>query len=125
MSGRKTKSYRDLIVWQKSILLVKEIYILTDNFPDDERFGLTSQMRRSAISIPSNIAEGRYRGTRKDYTNFLRIAYASGAELETQKIIAKMLPKTCHLYYSSIDSLLEEVMKMLNTMINKLKAITY
>lgn len=122
MQGGKIKTYRDLIVWQKAILLVKEVYLLTDSFPKDERFGLTSQMRRSAISIPSNIAEGRYRGTRKDYTNFLRIAFASGAELETQKIIAKMLPRTKDLNYDKIDSLLNEVMKMLNTMINKLKA---
>lgn len=122
MQGGVIKTYRDLIVWQKAILLVKEIYLLTDNFPKEELFGLTSQMRRCAISIPSNIAEGRYRSSRKDFSNFLRIAYASGAELETQKIIAKMLPKTKDLQYDKIDLLLNEIMKILNTMIQKLKA---
>lgn len=116
MSG----SYKDLIVWQKAIEIVVFIYEVTDHFPREEQFGLISQMRRSAISIASNIAEGRYRGTRKDYRNFLRIAFGSGAELETQIVVAKKLSKTKHLDYSKIDAPLEEVMKMLNAMIQKL-----
>ncbi len=87
----KKESYRDLIVWQKSLVLVKLVYELTNRFPDSEKFGLVSQMRRSAVSIPSNIAEGRYRGTKKDYCQFLTIAFASGAELETQVEIAVMI----------------------------------
>lgn len=114
-------SYRDLIVWQRSMELVVEIYKLTDNFPREETYGLTLQIRRSAVSIPSNIAEGRHRGTRKDFLQFLRIAYASGAELETQIEIAKRLPKTKELNYEEIDRLLEEVMKMLNSIIKKLR----
>ncbi|OGI95517.1 hypothetical protein A2917_03105 [Candidatus Nomurabacteria bacterium RIFCSPLOWO2_01_FULL_42_17] len=115
-------SYKDLIVWQKSIELVICVYELTEKFPREEIYGLTSQIRRSVVSIPSNIAEGRRRGTRADYLHFLRMSYGSGAELETQLIIARKLPKTIKLDYNKIDSLLEEVMKMLNAMLNKLQA---
>jgi four helix bundle protein len=101
--------------------LVTAIYQLTEKYPAEEIYGLTSQTRRSAVSIPSNIAEGRYRGTRKDYLQFLRISYGSGAELETQIEIGKRLNKTRKLDYMKVDSLLQEVMKMLNAMINKLK----
>jgi four helix bundle protein len=71
--------------------LVEAVYKLTDTLPKDEKYGLISQMRRSAVSIPSNIAEGRYRGSRKDYANFLRTAFGSGAELETQLEICKRI----------------------------------
>ncbi len=108
------KTYKDLIVWQKSILLAQEIYSLTEKFPKEEIFGLTSQMRRSAVSIPSNIAEGKMRGSAAEFKRFLSIAFASGAELETQILISKKLPKTEKLNYNVSDSLLEEVMKMLN-----------
>ncbi|MFQ5586087.1 MAG: four helix bundle protein, partial [Thermodesulfobacteriota bacterium] len=91
--------------------LVVNVYELTEQFPREEIYGLTSQMRRSAISIPSNIAEGRFRGTKKDYVQFLRISYGSGAELETQIEISKRLSKTKNLHYSRGDSLLEETMK--------------
>ncbi len=76
------ESYRDLKVWQRGMSLALEIYKITRRFPKEEKFGLVSQMRRAAISIPSNIAEGKYRSTRKDFTQFLKIAYSSGAELE-------------------------------------------
>ena len=109
-------SYKELTVWQRSIELVVALYKLTEGFPKEEIYGLTAQMRRSAISIPSNIAEGRFRSTRKDFLNFINIAYASGAELETQVEIAKRLPKTKNLEYSKVDVLLNEVMRMLNTM---------
>ena len=115
-------TYRDLIVWQRAIELVTEIYQLTEIFPKEEIYGITSQMRRAAVSIPSNIAEGRVRGTRKDFTHFLIISYGSGAELETQIEIAKRLPKTKGLDYFKSDQLLGEIMKMLNSMIGKLRA---
>jgi len=115
-------SYKDLTVWQKAMELVIEVYLLTEKFPKEELYGLTSQMRRSAISIPSNIAEGRLRGYRKEYRQFLLSAYSSGGELETQIEIAKKLPKTKTLNYSKVDSLLNEVMKMLNKMITTLKS---
>lgn len=89
MPGKKT--FRDLIVWQKAIQLTKDIYQTTQHLPDVERFGLTAQMRRAAVSIPSNIAEGNARNTRKDYLHFLTVARGSLAELETQLIIAQEL----------------------------------
>ncbi|MGI9174065.1 MAG: four helix bundle protein [Rhodothermales bacterium] len=92
MSKRKpVGSYRDLEVWQRGMDLVESIYTLTKPFPADERFGLTAQLRRAAIAIPSNIAEGWGRGTRKDYVHFLRIARSSLLEVETQIIVAHRL----------------------------------
>ena len=113
-------SYKDLIVWQKSIKLVAATYELTENFPKEERYGLSSQMRRAAVSIPSNIAEGRGRGTRKDYINFLRIAFGSASELESQIITVKILPFGKNLDYNLIEKLLNEVIKMLYSMIIKM-----
>src|SRR3989338_7084511 len=83
------KSYKQLVVWQRSIELVNEIYRITQNFPTIEKFGLVSQMRRCAVSIPSNIAEGYKRRKVGEYLHFLGIADASSAELETQLIISK------------------------------------
>ena len=100
---------------------VVAVYELTDKFPKEELYGLTSQIRRSAVSIPSNIAEGRYRGYKKEFIHFLRTAYGSGAELETQIEIAKRLPKTKKLDYKEVDILLDEEMRMLNAMLKKLK----
>src|SRR3989344_109347 len=118
----KIDSYNKLIVWQKSIELVTEIYTLTNKFPTSELYGLTSQMRRSAISIPSNIAEGRRRGTRKDFRSFLLNTYGSGAELETHIEIAKRLPFGEKLNYQKIENLLDEIMRMLNRMIFNLQS---
>lgn len=115
-------TYKDLIVWQKSLDLVGEVYRVTEYFPKEEIYGLTSQMRRAAISIPSNIAEGRRRGTRKDYKNFLQISFGSGAELETQIEIAKRLVFDKKVNYDSLEMLLNEVMRMLNKMISTLQA---
>jgi four helix bundle protein len=114
------KTYQDLVVWQKSIELVVSIYKLVVEFPKEEIFGLTSQIKRAAVSVPSNIAEGKMRGGEVEFKRFLLIALASGAELETQLIIAKKLPKTAKLDYNRVDSLLEEVMKMLNKLISQL-----
>ncbi len=113
-------TYKDLIVWQRSVELVVAVHELTDNFPSEEKFGLISQMRKAAVSIPSNIAEGRRRGTRKDYLSFLRIAYGSGSELETQIEISKRLPKTSALDYKKVDNLLNEIMRMLHSMLKKM-----
>lgn len=79
----QTKSFKDLIVWQKSYRLVSETYKITKDFPREERYGLAQQMRRAAISIPSNIAEGYGRSHRAEYKQFLSMAYGSLAELET------------------------------------------
>ena len=113
-------SYKDLIVWQRAMELVISVYKLTENFPKDEVYGLTSQMKRCSVSIPSNIAEGRRRGSKKDYRQFLIIAYSSGAGLETQIEIAKKLPFGLNLDFIHADRLLDETMKMLNKMINNL-----
>ena len=111
-------SYKDLIVWQKGVGLTKEIYTLTRKFPVEERFGLVSQMRRSAVSVPSNIAEGRGRTSRKDFVHFLRIANGSAMELETQVIIAKDIYSKID--FSKAENLLIEIQKMLSVMIKKL-----
>jgi four helix bundle protein len=84
----KIESYRDLEVWQRAFELSLAVYDATQQMPADERFGLTSQIRRSAVSVPSNIAEGFGRGSRVDYTRFLKIARGSLYELETQLLIA-------------------------------------
>jgi len=115
--SQKPVTYKDLIVWQKSIELVTFIYELTEQFPAEEKFGLTSQMRRAAVSIPANIAEGRRRGTQKSFHSFLKISYASGAELETHIEIAKRLTKTKTINYQKADSFLDEIMRMLNRML--------
>jgi four helix bundle protein len=118
----KTSSHQELIVWQKSMDYVQEIYQLTENFPSSEKFGLISQLRRAAVSIPSNIAEGRRRGTRKDFRRFLIMSYGSGAESETQIAISKRLGYISTETSKRADDLLSEVMRMLNKMIRSLQA---
>ena len=85
----KLNSYKDLIAWQKAIVLVKEVYKLTKTLPENEKFNFVSQLNRSALSIPSNIAEGWGRESKGSFTNFLKIARGSLYELETQIIILK------------------------------------
>ena len=94
--------------------LVLEIYRLTALFPNHEQYGLTSQLRRAAVSIPSNIAEGFTRRTVADNHNFVRIALASGAELETQLYLAEKLKLTAQENFTVATNLLEQVMRMLN-----------
>lgn len=116
MSNEPIQSYRELVVWQKSMDLVVAVYELTEQYPKSEQFGLTQHTRKTSISIPSNIAEGRYRSTQKDFRQFLIRAYSSGAELETQLEIAKRLSFGKNLDFTKVDSLLNEVMRMLNKM---------
>jgi len=118
----KINSYKDLIVWQKSIELVTEVYRLTDKFPKSELYGITNQKRRAAVSIPSNIAEGFLRRHKQENIQFLRISFASGGELETQLIIAKKLKFAPEKDFIKIEELLEEVMKMLNKIINNMSS---
>ena len=113
-------SYKELIVWQKSVDLVVEIYKLTAKLPKDELYSMTSQLRRAAVSIPSNIAEGNQRHTTKEYIKFLAIARGSNAELQTQLIICQRIN-----YFNAKDvehctMLSDEISKMLNAMIDKL-----
>ena len=107
-----TKSFKDLIVWQKSRDLAVAIYKLTDQFPKSELYGLTTQMRRAAVSISSNIAESYHRFHPKEKHQFLAIAFGSGSELESQTEIAKILFP--NLDYQQVEKLLSEVMKILN-----------
>lgn len=105
-------------MWQKSMDLVVEVYCLTEKYPKAELFGLVSQMRRCAVSIPSNIAEGRNRKSEKENRRFFVIAYGSGAELETQIEISKRLPFGEGIDFVKAEELLNETMKMLNKIIN-------
>ncbi|MDP2930427.1 MAG: four helix bundle protein [bacterium] len=114
------ESYKDLTVWKRAVELVREVYILTAKLPSSEVYGLSSQMRRAAVSIPSNIAEGHLRKGLKEFLQFLRIAYGSSAELETQLIITNDLyPK---INVERAENLLTEVQKMLNALIKKLES---
>lgn len=113
-------SYKDLLVWKKSMDLVTKIYDVTCNFPDNEQYGLVNQMRRSAVSIPSNIAEGFLRGSRKDYARFIRIAFGSSGELETQIEISRRLKYISWEDAKEISNQLKEIMRMLNGLRGKL-----
>ncbi|TYA60075.1 four helix bundle protein [Formosa maritima] len=113
------KSYKELLVWQKAMALVTLIYNLTKTFPEDEKFGLTSQMRKCSVSIPSNIAEGWGRLSRKNYIQFLRISRGSLYELETQILITKQLNYIND--SEKVESLIIEISKMLNSLIRKLE----
>lgn len=119
--SNKVLDYKELIVWKKSIILVDNIYTITKKFPKEELFGLSSQMRRSATSIPSNIAEGNKRSTKKDYANFITIALGSSAELETQLIIANRQKYISQDTYDKLMNLLTEIIKMLHTINTKLR----
>ncbi|OGL31365.1 hypothetical protein A3F37_03315 [Candidatus Saccharibacteria bacterium RIFCSPHIGHO2_12_FULL_41_12] len=112
-----TKSYRDLQVWQRSFNLVKEVYFITEKLPKSEKFGLSPQIQRSAVSIPSNIAEGQQRSSRKEFIHFLSIARGSAAELSTQLLLIQDLYT---IDTSSLIKELEELQKMLFSLQSKL-----
>jgi len=114
------KSYRDLIVWQKSMKMVTLIYQILKQFPNDEKFGLTSQIKRSSVSIPSNIAEGYGRNYTKDYARFLQIARGSLFECQTQLQIGINLNFINENQLQGIKALSTEIEKMLNSLIKKL-----
>lgn len=115
------KSYRDLKIWQRGILLSKQVYELTMSFPKEEVYGMTSQMRRCSVSVPSNIAEGFGRST-LSFLNFLKIARGSLYELDTQLVLTKEL-ELCSNYelIGSLETDIREMGKMMNSFINKLK----
>ena len=117
------KSHKELKVWQKSMLLVEHIYRLTEKFPKSELFGITNQMRRCSVSIPSCIAEGFGRQTSKDYAQFLTVAYGSALELETQLEISHRLKYISQEDSAIVNSLLEEVIRMLGAMKFKVKSL--
>ena len=116
------KTYRDLVVWQKSMVLVTEVYEISKKFPKDELYGLTSQIRRCAISIPSNLAEGYGRNSTNDYIHFLRIASGSLYELQTQMEISLNLQYIDRREFENLYELSREIERMLSSLIRKLRA---
>ncbi|MDQ5929699.1 MAG: hypothetical protein QG594_1480 [Bacteroidota bacterium] len=114
-------TYRDLLIWQKSMMLVTEIYNLTKNFPREEVYGLTSQIRRSSISIPSNIAEGYGRDGNKDYLKFLNIATASLFEMQTQLEIAFNLGFVNQIQFNKTYENSREIERMISSFSRKIK----
>ena len=115
------KSYQDLLIWQKGKEITLKVYQLTNSFPKEELYALTSQIRRCSISIPSNIAEGWGRGTDKNIINFLNISKGSLYELETQLIIAFDLKYINETQLNEILILINEVSKMIVSLIGKIK----
>jgi len=115
------KSYRDLLVWQKAMALTVETYRFSSGFPRSEVYGLTSQVRRAAVSMPSNIAEGYGRGSRKEYVQFLCISQGSLKELETQVILAQRLNYGSKTMGEGLLELSEEVGRMLGALIRSLR----
>ncbi|MBU0759913.1 MAG: four helix bundle protein [Candidatus Omnitrophica bacterium] len=115
------RSFKDLKIWRKGIEIVKDTYGLTESFPDKELYGLTSQMRKAAVSLPSNIAEGFKRYHNKEYKQFLHIALGSAAELETQFIIAQELDYINKEELENISEKLDHLSKMITALIHKLR----
>lgn len=113
-------NYRELRVWQKAMRLAYYIYTFTQSFPDEERFGLTSQIRRSAVSIPSNIAEGSGRKTNKEFTHFLHIALGSANELSTQLEIGYLLNYLKKEEFEEILDQCDHTSKMLRNLMKSL-----
>lgn len=114
LNGReKAKHYRDLLVWQKAMTLAKGVYGLTAKFPADERFGLVSQMRRAAISVPSNLAEGQARHGTREFLQFLSHASGSLAELETQLLLSLGMKYSVQRDVEDISGLINELQKMI------------
>ncbi|MBI4794336.1 MAG: four helix bundle protein [Deltaproteobacteria bacterium] len=117
---QKSRSYRDLEVWKLSIDLVKEIYSITAKFPDSEVYGLTNQMRRAAVSISSNIAEGQGRNSNKIFCQYLDIAIGSVGELETQLIISKEINYITTEKLDFMSAILDRIRKMIRSLSRKL-----
>lgn len=114
------QSYQQLIAWQKAMELVVEVYQATALFPSDERFGLTIQIRRAAVSIPSNIAEGQGRGPGQDFVRYLNIARGSLQEIDTQLILAVRLGFLSQTVYDPLSDRIIEVSKLLSGLIRSI-----
>ena len=114
-------NFKELLVWQKSIAFVAEVYKLTDSYPEKEKFGLISQLRRASVSVPFNIAEGNSRRSLLDYIQFLKIARGSCAEIETQLFISKNLNFISEELFLKLNQEIIEITKMINGLINFLK----
>ena len=119
--GGKILSYRDLEVWENGVKLAKDIYRLTETFPNHELYSLTSQLRRASVSVPSNIAEGFVRNSTKEFIYFLFISLGSLAEIETQIEIAIELNYTNIAKTEELKNFIQVLMKQIRTLINSLK----
>lgn len=117
----KIQSHRDLVVWQKAMEMTVEVYRLTEGFPRSEIYGLTSQVRRAAASVPANIAEGQARGTTRDYAHFLSVARGSLMETETFLTLSLRLGYLTEDASASTLALITEISKMLTALRNKLR----
>lgn len=117
------KTHKDLLVWKKSIDLVEQIYKFTKQFPKEELYGITNQMRRCAVSIPANIAEGSGRKNKAEFIQFLHIALGSASELETHLIISQRLGFLSSNSYDEIMNVLNEIIKMICGLINSLNSL--
>ncbi len=117
----KISSYKDLVVWQKATELALFVYKVSKVFPKEEIYGLTSQIRRCAVSVPSNIAEGSERNSTRDYLRFINMAHASLAELETQLYIAQRLDYVTGENYQQLQVSAAEIGRMLNGLLRKLE----
>ena len=117
----EVRTYRDLVVWQKGMDIVTKIYDLTRDFPASEIYGLTSQIRRCAVSVPSNMAEGYGRRSTQEYIRFLQIASGSLFELQTQLQISINLNYISNQKFAEMDNLISEIDRMLSSLINAIK----
>ncbi len=122
LARAKISSYKELVVWQKSMALVTEVYAATAKFPREELFGLASQLRRSAVSVPSNIAEGQGRATKGEFIQFLAHARGSLFELETQVLIAGELSYLSSEFQGRLVEKVQEVARILNGLLTSLGA---
>ena len=115
------RDFRDIKIWDKAHKLVVEIYKISALFPKNEQYGLTSQIRRAAVSIPSNIAEGSGRGSKKELKQFMIVSSSSASEVEYQILLALDLGYISKLIYEKLNEKIVEIKKMLNSYINKIE----
>jgi four helix bundle protein len=116
------KTFKDLDVWQRSVLFATEIYVVTKSFPKEETYGLISQLRRASVSIASNLAEGSKKG-KKEFSHFIKIAQGSGAEIETQLIISNNLGFLNEDNFQKLLTELESIMRMLTSLYKSVTSV--
>lgn len=122
VGANEMSTFRDLLAWQRGMDLAESVYRLTVSFPESERFGLTAQMRRSAISVPSNIAEGAGRAHRREFINFLAIARGSLSELDTQLELAGRLGIAGSDHANATKRLLDETGRLLGGLLRSMRS---
>lgn len=122
---KRKHNFKNLIVWQKSVDLAVKVYQLTKSFPAEEKFGITSQMRRASVSVPSNIAEGTAKSSSKALSNSLGTSLGESYELETQAIIAQRVGLLTNEVFSDLESDISEVQRMINGFLDNVEANPY